>query len=247
MSDRNLEYIVNYIGPVLFVKKKTIQYREEKRKQQTCSNKKCTEHGKDCFHYHYCIKCGHKVEYLQATTGKKYEIYPLSLDDTFDSNYVPINKHHCNGVESFNGAIHFADDEAVYTPYFEQDSEFNCGLQAYIEQGKYCQNKSCDEFDECALPDHDYCGECGTKTKIQKDTDMVSSFNQKDAKKILKSYQPTSNLSACNFIEDDRFDKIVDDFKASKKCKQGIKTIEKAYGKGSVTVRLAFVQYHQNY
>lgn len=247
MSDRNLEYIVNYIGPVLFVKKKKIQYKGESRKQQTCTNQKCSEHGKDCYHYHYCIKCGNKIEYIHAMKGEKYEVYPISLDDTFDSNYIPINKRHSNGVDCFNGVVTLLDDEDVYAPYFEQDSEFNCGIQAYIEQGKYCQNKSCEEFDECALPDHDYCGDCGHKNKVHKDTDIVSCFNQKDAKKTLKAYQTTNNLSACNFIEDERFDKVMSDFAASEKCKQGIKTIEKAYGKGSVTVRLAFVQYHQDY
>jgi len=247
MSDRNLEYIVNYIGPVIFVKKKTIQYRDEVRKLHTCSNKKCSEHGKDIFHYHYCIKCGSEINYVKCETGIRYEVYPTSLDDNFDNNYIPMTKHHSNGLTMFNEIINLSEDEAVYAPYFEQDSEFNCGIQAYIELGKYCQNESCEDFDECAPSDHDYCSECGHKNKIHKDVDITSSFSEKLAKSILKTYGVTTNLSVCEFIENDRFTTIVDEFRNSEKCKQGIDAIEKAYGKGSATIKLAFIQYHQNY
>lgn len=247
MSDRNLEYLVNYIGPVIFVKKKTIQYKDEKRKISTCTNKKCSEHGKNSpgYHSNYCVKCGSNISYVIANTGVKYEIYPLSIDESFDEHYVPINKKHSNGVFSYNENISIADDEAVYAPYFVEKCLY--GILANIELGKYCQNKDCEEFDTCSPFEHDYCAECGKKNRIHNEKDIHSIFELDKAKKILEYYTVNSNLSTCIFVKDPDFDELVEQFKKSKMCKKGIKTIEKAYGEGSAIVRLAYVQYHQNY
>jgi hypothetical protein len=248
MSDRNLEYLVNYIGPVIFVKKKTIQYKDEKRNISTCINKKCSEHGKDgpSYYSNYCVKCGSAIDYVMANTGVQYEVYPLSLDNSFDEYYVPITHNHSNGVHAFNEGIQLASDEAVYVPYFKED-EYNYGIMAHVELGQYCQNKACEEFDECVPFEHVYCGECGKKNKARNDKDIYSVFDKKKAKKILKEYDLQTNLSTCVFIAHSDFDEFVKKFQESKQCEKGIKTIEKAYGKGSAIVRLAYVQYHQNY
>lgn len=247
MSDRNLEYLVNYVGPVLFVKKQSIQYKDETRKLHTCTNQKCKEHGKDNRGFqNYCVKCGHKIEYISANTGERYEVYPLTLDDTFDNHYVPISKSHSNGLTMYNDAISLADDEAVYAPFFNED-EFNYGILAHVELGKYCKNKDCESFDECTRFEYDYCDECGKKNRTHIDKDVYSSIPEKKARKLLESYSSKSNESACVFIENAEFGELVEQFKQTSVCKKGIKAIEKAYGKGSVTVKLAYVQYHQNY
>ena len=121
------------------------------------------------------------------------------------------------------------------------------GILANIELGKYCQNKDCEEFDTCSPFEHDYCAECGKKNRIHNEKDIHSIFELEKAKKILEYYTVNSNLSTCIFVKDPDFDELVEQFKKSKMCKKGIKTIEKAYGEGSAIVRLAYVQYHQNY
>lgn len=249
MSHRNLEYLVNYIGPVLFVKKQKVEYKDEKRKLYTCSNKNCSKHGKDLYaRREYCVKCGHKIEYIECLTGERYETWPFDVDEKFDNFYVLMNNKASNGISSLNKNITLADDEIVFVPYFNTDTTpFNCGILNYVELGKYCKNKECENFDECLPFKHDYCGDCGKKNKIKRDGDLYSSFPLKDAKSILKLYETQSILSECRFINDSTFDKVVLDFEQSEMCKLGIKCIEKAYGKGSVTIRLAFIQYHQNY
>lgn len=247
MSDRNLEYVFNYIGPVLYVKHKTVKYIKDKRKKHMCPNKKCAEYGNDLniCHDNYCVRCGHKIEYLSCDSGERFIDYSSELID----DYVLLTQQHCNGVHAFNENITLAADESVYVPSYGVIENF-CGIEAHIELGKYCKNKTCDSFDECVPYRNDYCGECGKKNKNHRDAEIVktaSLFTLKEAKKIMKNYGLSSSLSACNFIDDERFDKLDHDYKASKLCKKSIKSLEKIYGKDSVKVKLAFVQYHENF
>lgn len=246
MSNRNLQYINNYVGPVFLLKKKKITFAARDFKRDTCSNPSCSNHGDDTLQlgfYNYCPKCGSKVKY--CSIEKKVEVYPSISDDWFANNMITVANDYFNGISMYLVEPLLSADEFLYLPFVENKSDF--AIYSSVSLGKYCKNKKCNVYDECTNGSYDYCVECGNKLKLDWDSDTHSIFDNKTTKEILKSYVNKTNTDYFVLFENHIFDDIVKKYKETEDYHRIVKILEDLYGENSVTLLTAFVQYHDNY
>lgn len=246
MSDRNLQYINNYIGPVFLLKKKKVTLAPRGIKRETCSNTSCPNHGDDTLQlgfYNYCPRCGSKVKY--CSLEKKVEVYPSIANDWFANNMITVANDYFNGISMYLDEPLLSADETLYLPFIEEKSEF--AICSSVTLGKYCKNKECNDYDECTNGSYDYCVECGGKLKSVWEADTNSIFDKNTTKELLKAYVNKTNTDYFVLFENSIFDDVIKKYKKTDEYKKVIKILEKLYGKDSVTLLTAFVQYHDNY
>lgn len=246
MSTRNIQYLVNYIGPVLLVNKLNIKTTKSKQKVTGCINPSCVKYSQSIYGCpNFCTVCGSKIGYVDS--NEKIEVRPGILNEAFYSEFVPISQKHFNGIEQFIKDYYFADNEVVYVPYVDIEEKFEFGICSYQEFGKICNNKDCEHFEDYTDASFDYCDECGSKLELYKEYTTGSILDQKVADSILSQYTDDTNFDTVKFIENEKLLALLEDYKQTAETSEAIKLIEKTYGKGSVNVVLMYVKYHQNY
>lgn len=241
---KDIEYIRQYIGPVFFVNKKSVKYSEITRNIDTCPNPDCPKHQKPVDGLPlFCTECGSKVQMILCK--KKYEQTPSSFNKEFYSKCGGVSNNTVNGTNYFmdKSVKLFADDSYMaYVPFFKP-SDFQFGIMDNKTFGTFCVNENCRCYKSYTDSSSKYCHDCGHKLSINITSSVSGLLSQDEATSILATYNQ-SNHDSFQFIKHPEWEKKVDDYSQTEDCKSLISDIEKTYGEGSVTMRLAFVSYH---
>ena len=243
----DIEYITHYLGPVFFVNKRSFQYTTLTRKVESCPNEACKEHQKPVHGMPlHCTACGSKISLVLCS--KKIEDTPACFVDDFYKKCFGVSNRAFNGTDSFmedNVTFFNNDNELVYVPIFEK-SQLKYSIQRDNTLGKFCIKESCRCHKKYTHTEYDYCPECGSKLWLNK-TESVTGHFSKETMVVLDKHHDTGRFDLIEFLDEPELNKLVVDYKKSKDCKSIIADIEKAYGKGCVTMKLAFVSYHSIY
>lgn len=244
---RDIEYIRRYIGPVFFVEKKSIEYGSVSRKIESCPNAECPQHQKTVLGLpHHCFECGSKIE--NVLCEKKFERMPNTHLKDFYDKAIGVCNQTFNGVRAFmepNVKLFADDNQVVYVPRLSKDEE-QFAIIGNKTFGHYCVNEDCMWHERYANTEHKYCEECGGKLHINITHNVTGIINEQAAIDILDGYSH-KNYDHFEFINNQAFIYLVENYSQTDLCKELISVLEKTYGEGCVSMRLAFVSYHSHY
>jgi hypothetical protein len=244
---RGIEYIQHYMGPVFFVNKKTVTYSTISRKIESCPNTDCPKHQESVQGMpFYCTECGSKID--RVLCEKKFEDSPSSFTDNFFNQAFLVSNKHINGTDVFmlGDSLFFENDsQQVYVPKFKP-TEFTFGIIDSKTFGKQCVNEQCRYQHYYTDVSYKHCPECGASLVINITHDVEGVLSEKEASTLFESYVQ-DNFDNFMFVDNHEWDYLVNQYSATTACKEIIRNIEKAYGYGCVTMRLAVVSYHRNF
>lgn len=244
---RDIEYIRRYSGPVFFVEKKSIEFGSVSRNIESCPNAGCSQHQKPVLGLpHYCFECGSKIDNVRCE--KQFERMPNTHLKDFYDKAIGVCNQTFNGVRSFMepNVKFFADDNhQVYVPKLGKDEE----QFAIIDNktvGHYCINGACHLNERYANTEHNYCHECGGKLSINITHNVTGMCSEREAVSIFNSFSH-DNYDRFQFLDIPPLNDLVQKYSQTDRCKELFSVLEKTYGEGCVSMRLAFVSYHSHY
>jgi len=244
---RDIEYIRRYIGPVFFVEKKSIEYGSFSRNIESCPNTECSQYQKPVRGMpHHCFECGSKIDNVRCE--KQFEKMPNTHLNDFYDKAIGVCNQTFNGVRSFmepNVKLFADDNQIVYVPRLAKDEE-HFAIIGNKTFGHYCINNDCIGNTRYANTDYKYCEECGEKLHINITHNVTGIMNEHAAIEILDNHSH-KNYDHFEFIDHQVFIYLVENYSQTDRCKELISVLEKTYGEGCVSMRLAFVSYHSHY
>jgi len=240
-----IAYIQNYIGPVFFVDKKTVEYSTINRNIESCPNIECEKHQQPVSGLPlHCTECGSKIQMVLCE--RNIEKTPSFYTENFYGMCASISNSHVNGTSYFmdpSVKLFNSDNELAYVPKL-RDSELKFALIDNKTIGTYCENEKCKLKHRYTNSEYKHCPECGEKTFVNITHSITLPLNEDEA-----IFEQSINVNYDNFqlIQNSDWQKLVIDYAETENCKKLINIIEKAYGKDSVIVKLAFVSYHTHH
>lgn len=240
-----IAYIQHYIGPVFFVDKKTVEYSTISRKIESCPNIECKKHQQPISGLPlYCTECGSKIQMVLCE--RNVEKSPSFYTENFYDMCASISNSHVNGTAYFmepSIRLFHSDNNLVYVPKL-RDYELNFALIDNKTIGTYCENEKCKLKHRYTNSEYKHCPDCGEKTFVNITHSMTLPLNEDTS--IFEKYS-NSNYDSFQLIKNNSFQELVTDYVKTENAKDLIDIIEKAYGKDSVTVKLAFASYHTHH
>lgn len=228
---RESSYYIQYIGPAFLINKTELnKYDIEKTIFHSCSNSKCDKYlSQDLSLFSFCPYCSNKI---RAFTYKiEVDMQPNYVDsEIFNNIFNPIKK----------------ENNIIYIPY-QTHENLSYGILSYEEYSAECKNSSCSEY-ECSLNiDFKFCPCCGKEIKLIKTHNSYGNVLNKDNDIILDKYEIKGPNTGFNDVNAYIFEKLLNNFNLDEKYINYKKTLEKTYGKNSVTTIIASVKYSDNF
>lgn len=244
---RDIEYIRQYIGPVFLVDKKSIKFSTISRNIESCPNTVCPKHQEPVRGMPlHCFECGSKITDVHCV--KHFEETPSVHSKSFHDQCLGLSNHQFNGISCFmepNVELFTDKNKQVYVPKFKKDKEY-FAIMNNKTVGQYCINEECMLCNRYENREHKHCEECGGKLFVNITHDVYGPIQDTVAISVFECYMH-KNHDHFEFIDNPEWEHFVETYQQTEHCKELISVIEKTYGEGSVTMKLAFVSYHSIY